>query len=142
MARGLGTDATTRENIRTEEVGRCLLCGSLGTLLYPDVEDCTGEAPGTWALMRCATCGWVWLNPRPIPAAVGKLYASYYTHSVGRQFRHRWREAIKRSVLGGRFGYHHLAPTALHRFVGRLLSVLGPVREPADSGALGSRYSG
>lgn len=128
----LGGDAMAREGIRAEDACSCLLCGSRGALLYPDLEDCIGEAPGTWALMRCARCGLVWLHPRPVPADVAKLYACYYTHSIGRQFKHRWRDAIKRSVLSGRFGYHHLAPTTLHRVVGRLLSILRPVREPAE----------
>jgi 2-polyprenyl-3-methyl-5-hydroxy-6-metoxy-1,4-benzoquinol methylase len=40
-------------------------------------------APGVWSISRClnASCGFLWLNPQPIPEDTGKLYTgTYYTH--------------------------------------------------------------
>lgn len=70
------------EGIRVNEAPLCLLCSNEGLPLYQGLRDRLFSAPGTWALMRCPKCGLVWLNPRPVPQDIGKLYEYYYTHDT------------------------------------------------------------
>ena len=62
----------------------CSLCGSPGKLLHGGLSDHEFGAPGVWSVRRCTApdCGLAWLDPRPLTAEIGKLYARYYTHTV------------------------------------------------------------
>lgn len=70
------------EGIAVEDVPACPLCGADGRVLYPGLRDRYWDAPGTWSLRRCPACRHLWLDPRPRPQDVGKLYTAYYTHAA------------------------------------------------------------
>ena len=65
----------------------CDLCG--GTHLQPvkRVNDLLLGIPGEYELQRCATCGLVFVNPRPAPEDVGKFYPSSYAEYQDEQVR-------------------------------------------------------
>lgn len=72
-------------SIRTEAVESCLLCGGAGRPKYAGLRDHVFGAPGSWSLSCCERCGLLWLNPRPVPDDIVRVYATYYTHGEATQ---------------------------------------------------------
>jgi len=71
------------DNIRTEGVLICFICGSPNRIiLYKNLHDRWFGTLGQWTLKRCANCGLAYLDPRPTAESVGKTYANYYTHQT------------------------------------------------------------
>ena len=70
------------EGVAVEDVPACPLCGAEGPVLYAGLRDRYWDAPGTWSLRRCPACRHLWLDPRPRPADIHKLYTAYYTHAA------------------------------------------------------------
>lgn len=68
--------------IGTESVALCYLCGSAGKVLYQNLTDRLFGAPGKWTLKACTgtDCGLLWMDPRPSTDEIGKAYCQYYTH--------------------------------------------------------------
>lgn len=62
----------------------CVRCGGSGAIRHEGLRDRVFGAPGIWAYRQCtsADCGIAWLDPQPLPAEIGKLYADYHTHDV------------------------------------------------------------
>lgn len=117
------------ESINAQDVPACLLCGSRGVLLYKDLRDRLFRVPGTWTLLKCPICRFVWLNPRPVPADIGKLYDVYCTHATTRPSFAGLRRIVLKPVLAARLGYHGLTKSPLQTWIGRVLSWVGPIRE-------------
>lgn len=120
------------DGIRVKERPSCMLCGGRGIPLYSDLHDCLYTAPGTWSFLRCPRDGLVWLNPKPVPDDIGKLYPGYCTHTIPYNAPNRptsLREIVKQGILAKAFGYHELASNGLFRAVGRVCSRIGPLRE-------------
>lgn len=108
---------------------RCMLCQSEGSLLYSGLRDRLFGAPGSWSLMECKKCRLVWLNPRPIPEDIGKLYSQYFTHQVPDAKRGRLagiRRFAKACVLEHGFGYRMEGSS---RLLGWLLGRIGPLED-------------
>jgi len=122
----------SNEGVLVQDACDCLLCGRAGALLYDGLRDRLFGAPGVWSLMECRDCGLCWLNPRPLPSEIPKLYSTYYTHAVG-YIRPRWKTRIITSVLAASYGY---PAGGKDRLFGFLLSMLGPVRERAGASVL------
>lgn len=112
------------EDIEVESAPQCPACGDAGASIYPHLRDHTFGAPGTWSMKRCPACTLMWLDPRPTPGDVGKVYRTYYTHGVNaagstfqthvkstsasRRLLHAITAGIRRvqdAVLAVRFGY-------------------------------------
>jgi len=126
------------EGISVQEAQSCLLCGSKGTALYQNLRDRLFSAPGRWTLLRCPGCGLVWLNPRPIPEDIGKLYSEYFTHTTANAMPNRMallREAIKRRILMSTFSYKNHSNKLSRKAARWLLSGGGFFRDVID-GAL------
>ncbi len=70
--------------MRTQRVEACILCGTVGRLLYAGLQDRLFETPGTWSIRKCGApdCGLLWLDPAPVEDDLWKPYATYYTHDV------------------------------------------------------------
>lgn len=68
--------------IGTVEQPTCVVCGAEGIVLHSGLVDVNFGAPGTWSLRRCnnASCGTVWLDPKPLASEIWKAYQDYYTH--------------------------------------------------------------
>jgi len=119
--------------ILVQDAPRCILCGREGSLLYSGLRDRLFGVPGTWSLMRCQACDLVWLNPRPLPTEVEKLYEDYYTHSVLYDNTDKVKALVKSSVLRTSYGYEVDGAKPL---LGRLLSRLGPIQEAVGAAVL------
>ncbi len=117
--------------IRVEEVTACFFCQEPGQMLYADLRDRLFAAPGAWSLLRCHSCGLVWLNPRPVREEIGKAYSSYHTHNGGLlPVRHQtFRKQLKHAVLATAFGYGQFASGSRWRLVGRLAGLMPPVKD-------------
>ena len=126
-----GTETT--ERVLAQRARSCLLCSTLGRTLYADLRDEIGQAPGIWNLCVCPVCGLVWLDPRPLPEEIAKLYHGYYTHAssdewdgvpyawgIGPQIRR-----ATRAVLALGYGYRALAIGRKGAVAGRILCRFG-----------------
>ncbi len=73
--------------IRSAPSPTCIACGGAGVLLYDGLTDYLAATPGSWRMVRCAraSCGMLWLDPKPLAADLIKAYATYHTH--GRRSR-------------------------------------------------------
>jgi len=104
------TIQTSNEGMATPDAPSCLLCGSVGTPLHPAPRDRGFGAPGVRRMVECRRCDFAWLDPRPTPIDMGKVYATRHTpnsSSVGlRRFGSDWRgpEAEQRVLQAGAFG--------------------------------------
>lgn len=94
--------------IRTEARPRCFVCGSEGVLAHDAIPDLMLGTPGRWRIVRCRSddCGLLWLDPRPLPEEIGKLYHGYCMHEVdqghggGSAVRDQVRRVIRQRLLG------------------------------------------
>lgn len=120
----------------TTKLSDCLLCGSLGTPLYVNLQDRLFGAPGDWQMSKCSNrrCQLVWLNPMPDPAQLIAAYADYYTHaeaSIDAKSRPaKIYHAIKQAYVASRYGYQYPAASGVARRLGWLLYFF-PVRRSA-----------
>jgi 2-polyprenyl-3-methyl-5-hydroxy-6-metoxy-1,4-benzoquinol methylase len=121
----------------------CRVCGSAGTVLFDDLRDRVYEAPGTWTLRRCGTCGLVWLDPMPRASEAARLYERYYTHqdSAGdAPAAGGSGSGLRRRVMNGiawrRLSYQ--APdSAADRMLARMTSMLPPLRAGGEAAVMG-----
>lgn len=115
------------EGIESQEVECCRFCDLNGLVLYADLHDRLFNTPGKWSLLQCPQCGFVWLNPRPLPAEIGKLYISYCTHGESDQdSRLKGPLAdLGRSVLNytGNLLHDPIEGYSLNSFLSRLLKL-------------------
>lgn len=118
-------------SIATEEVPVCLLCGDGGQLLYQGLTDRLFGAPGEWGHLRCPCCGLVWLNPRPTPTELHKVYAVYYTHADGRRNNQlaSLREKVKHGLCASVPGYKSVSGNPVWRQVGCALGRISLIKE-------------
>ncbi len=120
--------------IRVERAPSCPLCATSGRVLYEGLVDRSWDAPGTWALRRCPGCRHLWLDPRPVPDDIERLYASYYTHGVERPSpldgAGFW-PMCRRGVLDA-YGYPGTARDSRERLLGRTARLLPPIWEECE----------
>ena len=145
------------EEIQIEAVPDCPACGRRGKPLYENLHDHTFGSQGTWALSRCASCGQVWLNPRPTERDIGKVYENYYTHevaaTVGSMFHEHFKSSavsrrlvqglsaamhrVQDAVLAVRFGYTELRTGSMQPLVASTLGLLPGVARGAALQVMG-----
>lgn len=133
------------EGIRVQEHSLCRLCSSQGVSLHQGLKDRLLGVPGVWTLLRCPNCGLVWLNPRPVPEDMGKLYTEYYTHAVSEPVPRRLerlRKAVKRGILASAFGYDGLAKDGVEKSLGWLWARVGLLRDIAGGAVMWLHGSG
>ncbi|NOK61277.1 MAG: hypothetical protein GFH27_549305n46 [Chloroflexi bacterium AL-W] len=56
----------------------CLLCGSMHSTLYQEGADYFMRLPGTFYLVRCASCRLLYQNPRPPLDGIDHYYPDHY----------------------------------------------------------------
>lgn len=125
----------TEPGIVTQQVRVCLLCGGDGKPLYERLSDRLFDAPGEWGHLQCPDCGLVWLNPRPVPIDLHKVYKTYYTHRERPQLS-SIREKAKRGLYSTVPGYERLGSGWIWREVGRVLTRIPLFRERALLGTM------
>lgn len=80
---------------------RCAICGSSeGDVEATGCDYIYGGSSQTCVAVRCAGCGHVYLNPRPIPAEAGVLYPANYASFSGK-FTHgnSWLARAKEHIM-------------------------------------------
>lgn len=123
--------------IQTEPQPVCPLCQAPGQIRYQDLTDRLFGASGTWTVKECssATCGSLWLDPRPTLADVGKAYRNYYTHGGAGLARvvHAIVRALAREHGAGRYGFPaSRLPGPGARLVAGLAALYPGLREHLD----------
>jgi len=118
------------EGIHVKEAPYCLLCGHEGSVLYRNLRDQLFGSPGIWELAQCPRCYFVWLNPRPIPEDMGKLYSQYFTHEFQELVPRMaiMRRFVRNAVLVAHMGYDDLISSSLKKRIGKILSWVGPLK--------------
>ena len=111
----------TGAGIATEQVRVCLMCGGDGKPLYEMLSDRLFDAPGEWGHSQCPHCGLVWLNPRPIPIDLHKVYKTYYTHGKRPLFS-SIREKAKRGLYSTVPGYEQVVRGWIWKRLGTALT--------------------
>ena len=148
------------EDIEVESVPLCPVCSTQGQARYPALRDHTFGAPGSWGMKRCAACSLVWLDPRPTPSDIAKVYRTYYTHGVtaaGAAFQMHVRNTslsrrllqsvtgrirkIQDAVLAVRFGYSQLRKGPLDALLAWTLGFLPGMGQGASMQVLGLKAS-
>lgn len=126
--------------IRVEKVARCPVCGSAErNVAYAGLSDRVFGAPGEWTLKRCCGCGLLFSDPRPTVEDIGKIYATYYTHSAKTPPNgslRLLREYVRRSYLASRFGYSQEKVKPLQRLLGALAYLHPEEREIIESSVM------
>jgi SAM-dependent methyltransferase len=119
------------ESIQVQEARSCLLCANEGVSIYQGLRDRLFRALGIWNLLRCPKCDLVWLNPRPVPQDIGKLYERYFTHDTANPLLQpsKVKRAIRDAVLASCLGYDGLVSGPLQKSLGKMISWIGPIRE-------------
>jgi SAM-dependent methyltransferase len=112
--------------LRTIRVRDCPVCGREGRFLYAGLNDTQTALEGRWSYSHCANCQVLWLDPRPDPRDLARLYAGdYYTHD---QPLDDWDTRLihGRSLDGASFS-HRLQVDLFARFVGKDLAPRAPL---------------
>lgn len=94
-----------------ERLDHCPLCGSpRRTLRYAGIDDWFSGAPGTWDYHECHDCGALYIDPRPTPATIGRLYEHYFTHVANAERARGWLGrlalGIRNDYVNQRYGHH------------------------------------
>lgn len=106
------------------ETVSCVLCGSarsVDVLCQRDLSVDVGEAEFT--VVRCASCGLLFLNPRPDRSEIGRFYPEHYfadeepKKRFSLQRRKRWSGKIKEWIRQDFYGYPCTEPTGFLRAV-------------------------
>ncbi|MCL4552751.1 MAG: class I SAM-dependent methyltransferase [Candidatus Marsarchaeota archaeon] len=116
----------TNGGIREQEVPTCLLCGAKGLPLYTGMTDRLFRAAGVWGFLSCPQCGLIWLNPRPVPEDIGKVYQTYYTHQgeisqVSDSLPTRVSGFAKEGYWATKYGYYKESLGAWKKLLGMLI---------------------
>jgi SAM-dependent methyltransferase len=93
------------------ETVACDLCGAVDAVPFRRTRDHLSGTPGDWQFVRCATCGLIYLNPRPTPAHIGAYYPDLDYHAFAPErgikahviawLRDREASALLRDAPGG-----------------------------------------
>lgn len=119
--------------IETESIPLCPACSLPGRLALSGGRDYVCGLPGDWTFWKCAACGSLWPNPRPVESALPLLYPPSYVFTrtdegSGPAFPSGLAGSAKLSVLQRQFSYDSLEQRAdrpvgvwLGRLLGRLV---------------------
>ncbi|OCC14669.1 SAM-dependent methyltransferase [Dissulfuribacter thermophilus] len=117
-----------------QNVPYCYLCGIKGQMLYTNLKDALYNGPGIWSYKCCSNCGLIWLDPRPVPAEIGKFYHNYSTHYIN-EYGHELnglRRIAQHAVLAGHLGYEGLVGSPTQKLLGKILSLIPPIKERCE----------
>jgi 2-polyprenyl-3-methyl-5-hydroxy-6-metoxy-1,4-benzoquinol methylase len=88
------------------EVVSCDLCGSRQSASFIAVEADRSKARRPVTLVKCLSCGLVYLNPRPSQGQIGEFYSStYYAHTNMERRQKLLRARLRNRFLEGLGGY-------------------------------------
>lgn len=121
------------ESVRAVATPQCPVCGQRGQVVYADVRDKVFKAPGTWDLLSCPGCGLIWLDPQPLPEELSKLYEREYVTQVpaSQDVAASVQDRIRQAIVAHTYGYPSSGTDHRWPKAGRVLSLIGPLREAA-----------
>ena len=130
----------TDHEIRSTSHPECILCGTIGVVVYRNLRDQLFGAPGNWMMRQCPNpqCSLLWLDPMPLADDIGKAYLNYYTHipTDNKRSHHIYNRLIrfiKRGYWEHAYQYRLGATSLLAMLAGRLI-YLSPIhRREADA---------
>jgi 2-polyprenyl-3-methyl-5-hydroxy-6-metoxy-1,4-benzoquinol methylase len=85
----------------------CDFCGSNKFLKLYSAKDHYNHLPGEFTLVKCANCGLVYTNPRPIKKDLGYFYpdsAGYFIPSINKEDK-GIKKRMKNAILKEYYGY-------------------------------------
>lgn len=127
---------TVNEGIQVECVETCLVCGTKGELLYPEMKDKLFGVAGIWSHLRCPVDGHIWLSPRPTVEDITKSYTTYYTHDQEgdrQSLLASLKSMVEGALLNAEFGYESIPSGKGSGLLGRIVSLLPMAKEIAGS---------
>lgn len=117
------------EGIRVRSNQTCLLCGHKDNIReYSKLRDRLFKAPGEWNLLRCPICALVWLDPIPVSNEIVIFYDEYITHGIPKN-PSSFRKFFKKILLSMICGYSDRKISKTEKALGKLLSLIQPIRE-------------
>lgn len=106
------TLAHAQEQIRCESVPECRLCETAGQSLYQDLADRLYGVEGVYGCLRCPSCGFIWLSPRPQRDELARCYpTAYEAHEPPAPMRSppphvsHVRDLVRQLILSEVYGY-------------------------------------
>lgn len=117
-----------------ERVSRCPACGGAPQPLSFERRDNDARMPDRWRMLRCATCGSLWPDPRPDCESLPRACESYYTHDAeAEDIPHDGARGLEWRLIHGylnrRFGMHRRPSSTLGYL---LFSLVEPWRLKLD----------
>ena len=104
----------------------CPQCGSENYHSFITGSDVLHGLAGTWQVVRCKDCDFIYTNPRPAPESVGDIYPeSYAPHLAKTKHKKRdRRDKVRNWVLTQHWNY----PLGKKSVLGRILSYPALIR--------------
>ena len=125
--------------VKAAPVPNCYLCGSPGIAIQKDLQDTLCHVPGRWCVRECERCGLVWLDPRPLPSELAKIYVNYPTHRPSvpnRTGNPPMRTRLKRAILGYACGYPLEAASVTERALAQIVASIPPIRDVVEGSVM------
>jgi len=134
MKNEAGERLILNEEVRSEEVKTCFLCGATGKPVYMEMRDRLFDASGKWNILRCPGCGLFWLDPRPTREDNNKVYLNHFTHEEDVKLKPTPSSPLKKIkyyIIASYFGYNQFLDGPASRLMGKLSGLPPFVRERA-----------
>lgn len=118
----------TNEGVRVFDIASCYLCGSSGRVCHDNLRDRLYDRPGVWQFLICPKCGLMWLNPRPIPEDVPKIFSTWNPNSKKDRL-YGFRKHLKGAVLATLQEHNGKSLPWSARVAARGISLFPPLKE-------------
>ncbi|MCK4815558.1 class I SAM-dependent methyltransferase [bacterium] len=94
---------------------RCDLCGRDNAERILEAKDLYNKIPGTFSVVRCKNCSFVYTNPRPYGEELAKYYpddSGYFRPAIAKEKARQLtflKKKLRNKVLAAYLGYSHLS---------------------------------
>src|SRR5438128_2633116 len=118
---------TASADVEVDAAPACPVCGCHGTVVYRELRDLLFGAPGRWSIRAGGADGLWWLDPRPAPRELGRIYQNYYTHGTATRTQPLLRRvrALCASLVARGYGYGSSRAAAIPARLLTLAPLLG-----------------
>ncbi|MBT9175634.1 MAG: Malonyl-(acyl-carrier protein) O-methyltransferase [candidate division WS2 bacterium] len=122
------------EGVCVVEVSSCILCGNSGVVRYTNLRDRLFNSPGFYTVIECPACSLLWLSPRPFMEDIQKIYPKPSNGHLSPNIieYHGMRSILKNAILATKFHYTKLPSTHWQKIVGKMISILRPLRKKVE----------
>lgn len=131
---------TVNDGIQVDDAKVCFLCHTSGAARYHGMRDKIHGVAGIWTINYCKRCEFCWLDPRPAPSEIAKLYKTYHTHTLEltkRSILSSLKHKVESRLLSSEYGYASIQGGTGSRIVGKFISAFVPMaKEMAGSAVM------